>query len=164
MALRTQAYYRRVAEAALATGGIVDPPVPVQQLIESLGIPIVQVNLPQFFTAATVSEDGLPTMVINCARPEHERQLALAHMLGHMLLVLDDPTNKFPRDTQDHSDADRVARELVMPAVMVVEQARLWFNDYRYLARLFGVGEADMLDRMRDLGILSDQQSIRWSY
>ena len=164
MTLRTQAYYRRVAEEALAKAGVTDPPVPVTQVVESLGIPVIPVNLPQFFTAATVSDCGLPTMLVNYARPEHERQLALAHMLGHMLLLLDDPQNQFPRDAYDHAEADRVAHELVMPSVMVVEQSRLWFNDYRYLARLFGVGEAAMLDRMRHLGIVNDQQSIRWDY
>lgn len=164
VALRTQAYYRRVAEEALAKAGVTDPPVPITRIIEGLGIPVVPVNLPQFFTAATVYEDGLPTMLVNYARTEPERQAALAHMLGHVLLLLDNPEIIFPRDAEDHSEADRVAHELMMPSVMLVEQSRLWFNDYRYLARLFGVGEGSMLERMRELGIVNDQQSIRWDY
>ena len=164
MTLRTQAYYRRVAEEALAKAGVINPPVPVAQIIENMGIPVVPVNLPQFFTAATVSQDGLPLILVNYARPEADRQRAMAHMLGHVLLLLDDPANTFPRENPDHSDADMVAHELTMPSVMVMEQSRLWFNDYRYLARLFGVGEGMMLDRMRSLGIVSDQQSIRWDY
>ena len=164
MTLRTQAYYRRVAEEALARADVMDPPVPITRIIEGLGIPVVPVNLPQFFTAATVYEDGLPTMLVNYARAENERQAALAHMLGHVLLVLDDSQTTYPREAADHSDADRVAHELTMPSVMLVEQARLWFNDYRYLARLFAVGEGVMLERMRELGIISDQRSIRWDY
>jgi Zn-dependent peptidase ImmA (M78 family) len=164
VALRTQAYYRRVAEEALAKAGVTDPPVPITRIIEGLGIPVVPVNLPQFFTAATVYEDGLPTMLVNYARAEHERQAALAHMLGHVLLLLDDSEIGFPRASEDHSEADHVAHELMMPSVMLVEQSRLWFNDYRYLARLFGVGEGAMLERMRELGIVNDQQSIRWDY
>lgn len=164
MALRTQAYYRHVAEEALAKAGVINPPVPVAQIIESMGIPVVPVNLPQFFTAATVSQDGLPLILVNYARPEADRQRAMAHMLGHILLLLDDSAITFPRDDPDHSEADNVAHELTMPSIMVMEQSRLWFNDYRYLARLFGVGEGAMLDRMRDLGIVSDQQSIRWDY
>ena len=164
VALRTQAYYRRVAEEALAKAGVLNPPVPVAQLIEGMGIPVIPVNLPQFFTAATVSQDGLPSILVNYARPESDRQRALAHMLGHILLLLDDPSNTFPREAADHGDADQVAHELTMPSVMVMEQSRLWFNDYRYLARLFGVGEGEMLDRMRALGIVNDQQSIRWDY
>lgn len=164
VSLRTQAYYRRVAEEALEKAGVTDPPVPIVHIIENLGIPVVPVNLPQFFTAATVYEGGLPTMLVNYARTEHERQSALAHMLGHVLLLLDDPTNSFPRADADHSEAEQVALELMMPAVMLVEQARLWFNDYRYLARLFGVAESAMLERMRELGIVGDQQGIRWDY
>lgn len=164
MTLRTQAYYRRVAEEALDKAGVIDPPVPIARIIENLGIPIVPVNLPPFFTAAMVYEDGLPTMIVNFARAEHERQSALAHMLGHILLLLDDSANSFPRDAEDHSEAEQVALELTMPAVMMVEQSRLWFNDYRYLARLFGVGEGTMLERMRELGIVGDQQGIRWDY
>lgn len=164
MTPRTQAYYRRVAEEALANAGVTNPPVPIMGIIENLGIPVIPVNLPQFFTAATIAEDGLPLMLINYARPEQERDRALAHMLGHVLLLLDDPENKFPRDAADHSDADKLGLELLMPAVMLVDQARLWFKDYRYLARLFGVGEGAMLDRMRDLGIVNDQQGIRWDY
>jgi Zn-dependent peptidase ImmA (M78 family) len=162
--LRTQAYFTRVAEGALASAGVFEPPVPVTKIIESLGIPIIPVNLPKFFTAATVNTDGLPAMVVNYAQPESVRREALAHMLSHLLLMLDDATNVFPRDAGDHSDADMLAHELTMPATMVIDQSRLWFNDFRYLARLFGVGEAAMLERMRELGIVNNQQGIRWDY
>jgi Zn-dependent peptidase ImmA (M78 family) len=164
VALRTQGYYRRVAEDALANAGVQEPPVPVARIIESLGIPIVPVNLPHFFTAATINTDGLPTMIVNYAQPESVRREALAHMLGHLLLLLDDPSNVFPRNIGDHGEANSIALELTMPSTMVIDQSRLWFNDFRYLARLFGVGEAAMLERMRDLGIVNHQQGIRWDY
>jgi Zn-dependent peptidase ImmA (M78 family) len=162
--VKTQGYYRKVAEEALARAGVEQPPVSVSKLIDSLGIPVLPVNLPQFFTAATINIDGLPVMVVNYAQPEHIRREALAHMLGHILLLLDDSSNAFPRGTGDHDDADLVAHELTMPSTMVLEQSRLWFNDFRYLARLFGVGEAAMLERMRELGIVNHQQGIRWDY
>ncbi|NTU71804.1 MAG: ImmA/IrrE family metallo-endopeptidase [Coriobacteriia bacterium] len=164
MELRAQAYYRQVAESALAKAGVTEPPVPVTLIIESLGIPILPVNLPIFFTAATINTDGLPTMVVNYAHSEATRREALSHMLGHMLLLLDDNRNVFPRDKGEHEEADIVSRELTMPSNMVIEQSRLWFNDFRYLARLFGVGEAAMLERMRELGMVNHQQGIRWDY
>ena len=46
---------------------------------------------------------------------------------------------------------------------MVVEQARKWFNDYRYLARLFGVSESDMMEKMRDLGLIKSR-GVVWDY
>lgn len=163
MKLRTEAYYRRVAEDALALVGVTEPPVPVEDVIASLCIPVRSLDLPPFFTAATIYEDGLPVMVVNSLRPELERRRALAHMLGHVLLLLADETDAFPRWHPDHSDADKVATEIVMPAGLVTEQAQTWFNDYRYLARLFGVTEGLMLERMQDLHLMRNK-GIQWDY
>jgi Zn-dependent peptidase ImmA (M78 family) len=163
VALRTEAYYRQVAEDALRTAGVTEPPVSIGDLVASLCIPIRPVNLPAFFTAATIYEDGLPVMVVNFAKPEIERRRALAHMLGHVLLLLADSEDAYPRAAAEHRDADLVARELIMPTSLVIEQAHAWFNDYRYLARLFGVTEGVMLDRMRELGLISDR-GITWDF
>ena len=164
MALRTEAYYREIADAAVRGVGCTEPPVPVEQIVASLGIPIRPVNLPAFFTAATVYEDGLPVMVVNWANSEQQRRAAIAHMLGHVLLVMKGEGNAYPRDAADHSEADVVARELVLPTQMVIEQGRLWFNDYRYLARLFAVSEETMLERMRAMGIIKGPEGMAWDY
>lgn len=164
MTPKNEAYYRRIAEKALAVAGVVDPPVPIADIVASLGIPIVPVNLPQFFTAAIISEDGVPVIVSNFAKPEHERRLALAHLLGHVLLLQEDFQSGYPRQATNHQEADIIAHELTMPMLMVIEQSRLWFNDYRYLSRLFAVGEGAMLERMRELGIVQNQQPVRWDY
>lgn len=164
MSLRTEAYYRTIATEALERIGAVEPPVSVEALVASLGIPVRPVNLPSFFTAATVYEDGLPVMVLNWAQPEQVRRTALAHMVGHVLLVLRGDGNSYPRAAGDHREADLVARELLLPTQMVIDQARLWFNDYRYLARLFGVGEDDMLARMQDMGLVKGPQGVVWDF
>ena len=163
MTLRTEAYYRQVAADALRTAGVIEPPVSIGDLVASMCIPVRPVNLPAFFTAATIYEDGLPVMVVNYAKPEIERRRALAHMLGHVLLLLADNEDAFPRTIGEHHDADLVARELIMPTNLVIEQAHAWFNDYRYLSRLFGVTEGVMLDRMRELGLISDR-GITWDF
>ena len=163
MTLRTEAYYRQVAADALRSAGVTEPPVSIGELVASLSIPVRPVNLPAFFTAATIYEDGLPVMVVNYAKPEIERRRALAHMLGHVLLLLADHDDAFPRANAPHSDADLVARELITPSSLVIEQARTWFNDYRYLSRLFGVSEGVMLDRMRELGLITDR-GIMWNF
>lgn len=163
MALRTEAYYRSIAHEALARLDFSEPPVPFEVLLQSLGIPVRLVNLPTFFMSATVYEEGLPIMLVNWAQPEHERRRAIAHMVGHVLLVLRGEGNTYPRDTASHEEADMVAKELMLPSSVVVEQARLWFNDHRYLARLFGVTEEDMMNRMRELGIIKGQ-GIGWDF
>jgi IrrE N-terminal-like domain len=164
VSLKTDAYYRTIAADALERIPIPEPPVPVDALVNALGIPIRAVSLPAFFTAATVYEDGLPVIVLNWARPELERRRALAHMLGHLLLVLADDGQSYPREAGPHLEADIVAREIMLPGPMVVEQARLWFNDHRYLARLFGVEEAEMVERMRQLGLVKSAATPVWDY
>jgi hypothetical protein len=161
--LRTEAYFRQVAEDALTLVGVSEPPVPIEDVVASLCIPVRPVNLPPFFTAATIYEDGLPVMVINATRPEIERRRALAHMVGHVLLLLADESDTFPRYDPDHSEADKVARELIMPTSLVIEQAQTWFNDFRYLARLFGVTEGAMLERLRELHLVRNR-GIMWDY
>lgn len=163
MKLRTEVYFQHVAEDALALVGVGEPPVPIEDIVASLCVPVRPVNLPPFFTAAIIYEDGLPVFVVNHARPEIERRSALAHMLGHVLLLLADETDTFPRWNPDHSEADKVARELIMPAKLVVEQAHMWFNDFRYLSRLFGVTEGAMLERLRELHLVRNQ-GIVWDY
>jgi Zn-dependent peptidase ImmA (M78 family) len=164
VSLRTEAYYRTIATDALARLGPGEPPVPIDALVETLGIPIRAVNLPAFFTGATVYEDGLPVMIVNWARPEFERRRALAHMLGHVLLVLHGDGNTYPRAGGPHAEADLVANELMMPTAMVIDQARLWFNDHRYLSRLFGVEETEMVERMRELGLIKGPLGVVWDY
>ncbi len=164
MPLRTEAYYRGVAAAAIRAVGCEEPPVPLENILAALGIPLRLVNLPDFFTAATVYEDGLPVMVLNWAKSEAQRTNALAHMIGHVLLVMEGDGNAFARESMDHGDADLVARELVLPMQMVIDQARLWFNDYRYLARLFGVDEEIMLGRMQDMGLIRGPEGMSWNY
>ena len=137
--------------------------LPVADLVATLCIPVRPVNLPQFFTSALIYEDGLPIMVVNYARPEIERRRAMAHMLGHMLLLLADSSESLPRGNPDHHEADVIARELITPTKMVIDQARTWFNDYRYLSRLFGVSEGVMVERLREMGIIKTQ-SIVWDY
>ncbi|NTV00711.1 MAG: ImmA/IrrE family metallo-endopeptidase [Methanoregulaceae archaeon] len=88
MALRTEAYYRTVASDALARVGCVEPPVSIESLVDALAIPVRAVSLPLFFTAALVNEDGLPVIILNWAKAEPERRQALAHLLGHVLLVM----------------------------------------------------------------------------
>lgn len=164
MALRSDAYYRDVATAALAKAGSSEPPVSITALIDAYGIPVRAVRLPLFFTSAMVYEDGMPVMVVNWAQPEGDRQAALAHMLGHVLLVLKGDGHAYPRGADDHHEADKVALELMLPTQMVIDQSKLWFNDYRYLAGLFGVSEEQMLQRMRDIGLIRGPQGIVWDF
>ena len=164
MALRTDAYYRQLVENELRAAGILEPPVSLEAVAAHLGVPIRALALPPWFTAALIYEDGLPAILLNASRPIAFRQQALGHVIGHMLVLLDDPTASYPRDREpDHHVADQLALEFQTPGFMVRDQAQKWFNDYRYLAGLFGVPESRMFEAMRDLGLIKSRGVI-WEY
>ncbi len=164
MPLRSDRYYEELAERAVRDAGITEPPVPVPAIAEHLGIPIMRVEFPPWFTAALVAEDGMPAILLNVAKDRPIQDAAIGHLLGHLLIVLDDPSTGYPRDTaMTHREADTISAELVTPSFMVREQAAKWFNDYRYLARLFGVSEKRMLEKMQSLGLIKTR-GIIWDY
>lgn len=164
MSLRSDAYHRGIAEEALKRASVEEPPVSIEDLAGCLGIPIRQVTLPVFFSGAIVAEDGMPVVLVNAARDENHRRRTLAHLLGHVLVVLADPESSYPRNTTaDHHAAEVAAKELLIPEYLVRDQAQKWFNDHRYLARLFGVTETEMMRRLLDLGIIK-QRGALWDY
>lgn len=162
--LRDAAYYRRLVETELRSAGFDEPPVAVEVVAAHLGVPVRALQLPLWFTAALIYEDGMPAILLNASRPLAVRRAGLGHLLGHMLLVLADSSAKFPRDTQEqHSEAELMSAEFVMPEYMVRDQAQKWFNDYRYLAGLFGVTEVQMFEAMRELGLIKSK-GVLWEY
>jgi Zn-dependent peptidase ImmA (M78 family) len=162
--LKTDAYYRRIAEEAVRQTAIVEPPVAVDAVAVCAGVPVRFVRLPKFFSGAAVNEDGRTVLVINAMHDEFARRRCLAHLLAHVLILLDDDSEGYPRDMrEDHREADIVAEEIVLPSNMLIEQANKWFNDYRYLARIFSVGETEVLERMQRLGLLKDRGFV-WEY
>ncbi len=164
MPLKTDIHYRRLAGEALSRAGIAEPPIPLDALAKHYGIPTRSFTLPTFFSGAIINEDGLPVILLNADKDEAVQRQTLAHLLAHVLILFDDPTEAFPRNARlDHREADIVAEELVAPSDMILDQASKWFNDYRYLARLFGVSEAEMMRRMLDMGIIK-QRGIIWDY
>lgn len=120
--------------------------------------------MPPWFSAALIYEDGMPAVLINSAREPHIQMAGLGHVMGHLLVVIDDPDADYPKDAlTNHHEADLIAEELETPSFMVIDQAQKWFNDYRYLARLFGVSEKRMLEKMGALGIIKNRGMI-WDY
>lgn len=163
MAIKTDAYYREVVQRVLDREGFAEPPLDMPAVATALGVPVRGVHLPAFFSGAIVAEDGMPVFVVNAARDELHQRATLAHMIGHVVEVLEVEGGTYPRNASDHRLADVMGSELVLPGNMVAEEARKWFNDYRYLARLFGVSEGEMLEKMKALGLIRDR-GIHWDY
>lgn len=163
MAIHSDTFYRRLAEDQVKEAGIIEPPVALARIAESLGVPVQQASLPPFFQAALINKDGLPTILLNMSIGERERRAAFGHVIGHMLDLLSESDTGYPRDQGEHRVADILSLSLVMPDNLVMDQARKWFNDHRYLAGLFGVTEEEMLEKMVELGLIA-QRGLRWDY
>lgn len=163
MPLRSDAYYRSLADKALKDAGFFEPPVPMEDLALGFGIPVRYAVMPPFFSSAIIAEDGMPVILVNSVKDEYARRSALAHSMGHIIVVLNDNEATYERTIGDHPDAETVADELLTPAFMVIDQSQKWFNDYRYLARLFGVSEQEMMRKMIHMGIIH-QRGILWDY
>ena len=164
MALRSDAYYRGLVETELRAAGYTEPPVSMNAVARHLGVPIRELPLPPWFTAALIYEDGMPAILLNPTRPDDKRRHALGHLIGHLLAMIDDASASYPRGGSDaHAEADVMAEEFQTPGYLVRDQAQKWFNDYRYLAGLFGVTEEQMFSRMQDLGLIKSR-GVVWDY
>lgn len=164
MPLRSDAYFRSLAEQAVRAAGIIEPPVELERIAAHLAVPLAHISLPAWFTAAIINQDGMPVIVLNTRKEPGARLAALGHELGHLLILMDDVAASYPKDVErEHREAQLVGDELVLPEFMVRDQAQKWFNDFRYLARLFGVSENRMLDRMQQLGIIR-KRGVIWDY
>ncbi len=155
---------RALVETQLRGLGYAEPPVSVDGVAEHMGVPVRSYPMPPWFTAALIYEDGMPSVLMNASKTPEIRRSALGHLLGHMMMLLGGLAEGYPRDTKPtHGEADFISTELKMPGYLVRDQAQKWFNDYRYLAGLFGVEEGEMFDRMRDLGIIKSR-GVVWDY
>ena len=161
---RSDAYFRNLAEQAVKEAGFIEPPVELDRIAANLGIPVVDVDLPLWFTAALIDQDGMPVVVLNTRKEHATRVQALGHELGHVLILMADVSASYPKnDEREHREAQLVGEQLELPEFMIREQAQKWFNDFRYLARLFGVSEVRMLDSMQQLGIIR-KRGVIWDY
>lgn len=164
MPLRTDSYYRQLVDDHLKRAGVEEPPITLEEVAGQLGVPLVHVTFPPWFTGAVVRVSGLPVIMLNSAAPPEKSRSGLGHMLGHILVETVSPEEAYPRDAdREHRIADMMGSEFVMPTYLVHEQARKWFNDYRYLAGLFGVSEQVMLEKMHTMGLIRTR-GMTWDY
>jgi Zn-dependent peptidase ImmA (M78 family) len=164
MVSRGDTYYRGLVETALRAAGYTEPPISPLHVATHLGVPVRTLPLPPWFAGALIYEDGLPAILLNPTRPDEVRRRALGHLLAHLLILIDDPSATYPRDAGgSHPEAELMAEEFEAPGYLIRDQAQKWFNDYRYLAGLFGVTEDRMFSRMRDLGLIKSR-GVVWDY
>lgn len=164
METNREAYFRGLGERAILDAGITEPPIAPSEIARHLGVPIISATLPSWSVGALVAEDGMPAILINTRSEPFAQRAGIAHFLGHLIVLIDDPGATYPRNREVvHEAANAVADELELPGFMVRDQALKWFNDYRYLAGLFAVTEKRMVARMQALGLMQ-KRGVVWDY
>lgn len=155
MAIYTDVYYRKKAEDLAREAGFKAPPIDVRAVAAKLNLEIVELSLPTWFFGVLMKVEGDPYIVINKMMPDHRKNFTIGHEIAHHILHNDELCHmKNSKRSYFHREADIFAAELCMPTYMVQAEAKKWFNDYRYLASLFGVSEIAMVRKMQELGLL----------
>lgn len=153
--LYTYWYIRKQADELLEKLKVEGPPVDVKLIAQKLGIEVVEMTLPTWFFGTLLNIKGSYYIVVNRLMPETRKKFTLAHEIAHYALHGEQLCymKNCKRDYY-HREADAFAAELCMPSVMVKREARNWFNDYKFLARIFEVGEVAMVRKMQELGLI----------
>jgi Zn-dependent peptidase ImmA (M78 family) len=151
----THWYLREQATKLLDELEIDGPPIDVELIIEKLGIELVEMTLPTWFFGSLLNIQGNFYIVVNRLMPETRKRFTIAHEIAHYVLH-EEQLCYMKNSKRDyfHREADVFAAELCMPSKMIKKEARSWFNDYKFLAQLFGVSEVAMVRKMQELELL----------
>lgn len=128
--------------------GAIKPPVPVEELAESLGFKIVYLTtVPDEFSAIVSTRDKL--IGINGLHHRHRQRFSLCHELAHILM--NHPPESACTSQQIslyNFEADECAAELLIPTNLLGEYLR-HTKGVTKLARLFHVSEEAMTRKLR---------------
>lgn len=153
----SDSYYRKQAEDLVQACGVSGPPVDVVAIAAKMGIEIMELSLPSWFFGVLMRVEGDPYIVLNKTMPDHRKRFTIGHELAHY--VLHNEAFAYMKNCKRehfHREADIFAAELCMPTFLVAREAEAWFNDYRFLAKMFGVGETAMVRKLQEIGLLRE--------
>lgn len=168
------------AEDLLAELRITKPPVPVDDIVDRLGIEFFTETMPADTSSVLVRQpDGRRVIAVNKSHSPLRRRFSVAHELGHALLhfpeaprasyaVVDRPLEVLFRDglasegsNRVEIDANAFAAALLMPQRAVEERFRTELQRgvspkevTKALARVFEVSSQAMGFRLVNLGLL----------
>jgi Zn-dependent peptidase ImmA (M78 family) len=164
------------AERLLSEQGITQPPVPVDALVERLGIQVVYEPFEGELSGILYQEGDRAIIAVNARNHRVRQRFTIAHECGHYVLhqrerdlFVDKPIQVQFRNersslavSREEITANRFAAALLMPHQWVIEEAnrRLERNPsildadlVADLARLFDVSQQAMEFRLAHLGV-----------
>lgn len=155
MPLYSHKQIREKAEKLLRQFGMDEPPIDVRKLTKLLGIEIVELSLPTWFFGALMQVENDNYIVLNKIMPEPTKVFTISHELAHHQIHPGEICYMKNRlRPYFHREADVFAAELCMPSWLVKREARKWFNDYKFLAKIFNVPETAMIRKLEELALV----------
>lgn len=148
------------AEQLLQSQGIDRPPVPVQDVSQNAGIPVVDWEFDDGISAVLIRGRSSIVIGVNQHHPEPRRRFSIAHELGHAVLghaermyiefVAADLLPERDRKRQeDEHEANWFAADLLMPINWVREDWKRSKGNVSEMAKRYGVSEQAMWIRLQ---------------
>lgn len=155
MPLYSHKYYREKAKNLTNQLGLEEPPVDPRRVADHLGIEILELTTPDWFSGVLLNIEGDYYIVLNSTLAPVKKSYTIAHEIGHHQLHKEELCY-LQNEKKMHlqKEADIFAEELLMPARLVQKEARRWYNNPGFMARLFEVKEDLMRSRMLELGLV----------
>ncbi len=99
----------RTARSLILRYSIAEPPIPVAELSEGVGLPVTYHDLEDGVSGMLIRQDEHAVMAVNVNHHEHRQRFTIAHELGHFLMHQDSPS-VFVDDLLVHFRADKGSR------------------------------------------------------
>jgi len=152
--LYSHAYIRAQAQEILKALGFDCPPINLRAVAKKLGLETVELSLPLWFCGSLIKDEDQYYIVLNSIMTPEKKNFTIAHEIAHFKIHPEQLCYlKNSKRPWNHDEADVFAAELCMPSTLVKEEARKWFGDHKFLARIFKVAEEAMVHRLNELGL-----------
>jgi Zn-dependent peptidase ImmA (M78 family) len=160
------------ATKLLADHGVIDAPVPVEDLARSLGAEVVYRGFEGDVSGMVYRDKAQKLIGVNSSHGANRQRFTVAHEVGHLVLHKGTPVfvDSFEgrinwRDgasAQEESEANAFAAELLMPRSLVVRKVQdamessspSPFELIAHMAKTFKVSQQSMRYRLENLGVL----------
>jgi Zn-dependent peptidase ImmA (M78 family) len=169
---------RRQAESLIASLGITQAPVPVEDVAKHLGLRVISMDLDEDISGLLITKPDMSCIVVRKSDGVSRKRFSIAHEVGHFVLRhqfeagghvhVDRGYRVSHRDKRSSAgtdlreiEANQFAAALLMPSPLVTETIRalgreeLNDEDVTNLARQFNVSEQAMTIRLSVLGQIS---------
>lgn len=151
--------------------GVVKPPVPVQDLAETLGIKVVSTPLESGVSGALIKDGENWFIVVNSNHHTNRQRFTIAHEIAHFHLehareehvdreftvLMRDENSAMATDPKE-IEANRFAAELLMPEEMIIgDFVKIGRIDDEIVSRLalkYQVSKLAFEHRLRNIGLL----------